>query len=122
MPTRTPTILQPDADRLPGNWAVISWSGLLNTDDGAPVDMVAYADRSVQVTGTFGTGGNCRIEGSIDGTTYATLTDPQGNVLDFSTAKIEAVTELVRFIRPRITGGDGSTNLVCSLLVRGTLR
>lgn len=122
MPTRTPTILQPDADRLPGNWAVISWPGLLNTDDGAPVDMVAYADRSVQVTGTFGTGGNCRIEGSIDGTTYATLTDPQGNVLDFATAKIEAVTELVRFIRPRITGGDGSTNLVCSLLVRGTLR
>ena len=122
MATRTPTILQPDADRLPGNWAVISWSGLLNTDDGAPVDMVAYADRSVQVTGTFGTGGNCRIEGSIDGATYATLTDPQGNVLDFATAKIEAVTELVRFIRPRITGGDGATNLVCSLLVRGTLR
>jgi hypothetical protein len=119
---RAPRILQPDADRLPGNWAVITWSGLLNSDDGAPVDMVAYADRSVQVEGTFGTGGNCRIEGSLDGVNYRTLTDPQGNALDFGTAKIEALTELVRFIRPRITAGDGATNLDCTLLVRGTLR
>lgn len=122
MPTRTPTILQPDADRLPGNWAVIAWSGLLNTDDGAPVEMVPYADRSVQVNGTFGTGGNCRLEGSLDGTNYYPLTDPQGNALDVGAAKIEAVSELVRWIRPRITAGDGTTNLTCTLLVRGTLR
>lgn len=122
MPTRTPTITQPDADRLPGNWAVIQWTGLLNGDDGAPIDLVPYADRSIQVTGTFGTGGNCRIEGSIDGTNYATLTDPQGNSLDVGSTKIEAVTELVRFIRPRITAGDGTTSLVATLLVRGTLR
>lgn len=122
MATRTPTITEPDAERLPGNWAIVQWSGMLNTDDGTPIDMVAFPDRSVQVTGTFGAGGNLRIEGTIDGTTWATLTDPQGNALDFTAAKIEAISELVRRVRPRVTAGDGTTNLVVSLLVRGSLR
>ena len=43
-------------------------------------------------------------------------------VYRFEGGKIKALTELVRFIRPRITAGDGATNLVCTLLVRGTLR
>lgn len=122
MATRSASITQPDAERLPGNWAVITWSGMLNTDDGSPIDMVAYPDRAVQVTGTFGAGGNLRIEGTIDGSTWATLTDPQGNALDFTAAKIEAISELVRQVRPRVTAGDGTTNLVVSLLVRGNLR
>jgi hypothetical protein len=122
MPTRTPTITQPDAERLPGNWSVIQWTGMLNGDDGAPIDMVAYPDRSVQVTGVFGAGGNLRLEGTIDGTNWAPLTDPQGNALDVTAAKIEAISELVRQVRPRVTAGDGTTSLVVTMLVRGGLR
>lgn len=97
---------------------VVQWTGLLNADDGDPVALPQFSDRSIQVTGTFGVGGSLRIEGTIDGTNYTTLTDPQGNALDVTAAKIEAVSEAVRLIRPRVTAGDGTTSLVCTILLK----
>lgn len=91
---------------------------LANGDTGNPIEMPSFADRSIQVVGTFGAGGNLRIQGSNDGTNYATLTDPQGNDLNITAAKIEQVTEVVRWIRPNVTAGDGTTNLTVILLVR----
>ncbi|HYE07669.1 MAG TPA: hypothetical protein VEL07_19275 [Planctomycetota bacterium] len=102
---------------------LVSWA-LANGDSGTPFDGAAYADRSVQVRGTFGAGGNARIEGSLlpsaapADADYATLTDPQGNALDITAEKIEAVSELTRLIRPRITAGDGTTALVVYLIAR----
>lgn len=101
-----------------GEVAIFTWSGLANLDDGDPVAMSAYSDRSVQVTGTFGVGGNCRIQGSNDGVNWAVLTDPQGNDLNITSAKIEAVLEVTRLIRPLITAGDGTTNLAVTMLCR----
>jgi hypothetical protein len=91
---------------------------LENGDTGVPVEMPGFADRSVQVEGTFGSGGNLRIQGSNNGTKYLPLTDPQGNDLNITTAKIEQVTEVVRWIRPNVTAGDGTTSLTVILLVR----
>ena len=97
---------------------VVNWENLANGDDGLPIDFSQYSDRIVQVLGTFGLGGSVRLEGSINGTDYNVLTDPQGNSLDISMASIEAVTELVRYVRPRVTAGDGSTNLSVYLLIK----
>lgn len=97
------------------SWTPMTFSG---TDVGAPIEMPGSADRTVQVTGTPGTGGSVRIEGSMDGVTYAVLSDPQGNALDITTLKIETIMELVRYIRPRITAGDGSTSLTVQILMR----
>lgn len=99
---------------------VVVWTGLTfaTTDDGQPLQMPGSADRSVQVTGTFGTGGSVRIQGSNDGTNYVALTDPQGNALNITAAGIEAVQEITRYIRPLITAGDGSTSLTVTMLVR----
>lgn len=96
------------------------WTPMTNSgsDVGEAISMASSADRSVQVTGTFGAAGNLRVEGTIDGTNWATLTDPQGNALDFTAAKIEAISELVRQIRPRVTAGDGTTSLTVSLITR----
>lgn len=99
----------------------ITWTGLLNTDTGSVVDRVEFADRSVQVIGTFGAGGSCRIEGSNDGTNWAALTDPQGNDLNITAAKIEAVTENALYVRPNITAGDGTTNLSVIIVGRRVL-
>jgi hypothetical protein len=88
------------------------------TDVGLPIEMPGSADRSVQISGTLGAGGSLRIEGSNDGTNYATLTDPQGNALDLTSLKIETVMEITRYIRPRVTAGDGTTSLTCTILVR----
>lgn len=123
MPTRTPTIIQPDLDRLPGGWSVITWSGLLNTDDGAPVDMVAYPDRSVQIDGTPGVGGTIVIQGRNSSSGgWTTLKNPQGAALSFTAAGLEAVQGLTRQVRPLVTAGDGATNFTVTMLVRGGLR
>ena len=97
---------------------IYTWSGLLNGDSGEPIEMPSFADRSIQIVGVFGSGGNLRIQGSNNGTDWATLTDPQGNDLNITTAKIEQVTEVVRYIRPLVTAGDGTTDLDLILLVR----
>lgn len=98
---------------------VATWPAIPNGDDGERLELANFADRSVQVFGTFGAGGSVRIEGSNDGTNWATLTDPQGNALDITSAKIEAITEVVRWIRPRVTAGDGTTAITVVMLLRG---
>lgn len=100
---------------------VTTWAALANGDDGAPVELSFLSDRSVQVVGTFGVGGNVLIEGSNNGVDYATLTDPQGNTLSLASGRIESVMEVVRFIRPRVTAGDGTTSLTVTLLMVGSV-
>ena len=98
---------------------VATWYALALGDVGEEIGLANFADRSVQVVGDFGAGGSVRIEGSLDGENYAPLTDPQGNVLDIQAAKIEAVAEVVRYIRPHVTSGDGTTNLTVIMLLKG---
>jgi hypothetical protein len=97
---------------------VIAWSAMANGDDGQPMPHSAYTDKSVQVSGTFGVGGSLRLEGSNNGTDWAPLSDPQGGSLDIVSAKIKQVVEATRFIRPRVTGGDGTTSLAVHLYVK----
>ena len=103
--------------------AVTTWSPLAAGDSADPINLGVYSDRTVQVDGTFG-GATVVLEGSLepDPINYATLTDPQGNGLSFSAAKIEAVSEVVNHIRPRVIGGDGTTSLTCTLLLRRTTK
>ena len=96
---------------------VATWSGLLQGDNGDTLDCTRYVEKSVQVSGTFG-GATLQIQGSNDGSTWAVLTDAQGNDLAITTAKIEMVSEATRFIRPLVSGGDGTTSLVVSLLLK----
>lgn len=95
---------------LTGDDAILVRYQLAQGETGAPLAFAEYADRSVQVHGTFGAGGSITIEGSNDGANWAQLADPQGNPLVIATAKIEAILECVRFVRP-VAAGDGTTNL-----------
>ncbi len=99
-----------------------TWSGLLSGDDGDWLDAAMLADKSVHVYGTFGVGGTVVIEGSNNKSTARTLTDPQGNALSFTQESIEQVLENTKWIRPRVTGGDGTTNLICKLLSQSAER
>jgi len=101
--------------------AVYQWPGMVLNDTGEPISIPHYADRSVQVKGTFGVAGKCTIQGSndISGTpVYATLNDPQGNVLEITAAKIEQVLEMAFLMRPSIVAGDGTTALDVTMLAR----
>jgi hypothetical protein len=116
MATKTPTV----ENAVGGDNATmrVTWANMANGDDGAPVAFAQCADRSVQVVGTFGAGGNVKWEGSNDEVNYATLTDPQGNALDITAAKIEQVSELTAIARPRVSAGDGTTSLTVIALLR----
>lgn len=100
------------------NATAILWETLTTTNDtGQALQMGGSTIRSVQITGTFGAGGTVVLEGSNDGTNYVTLTDPQGNALSKTAAGIEAIQEITRYIRPRVTAGDGTTDLDVTMLV-----
>jgi hypothetical protein len=128
MATRAATVINPTViGKRAGDVLLYQWTGLLQSslDVGAAVSVPALADRSVQLLGTLGTGGSVRIEGSnkaapdeSTNTDWAVLTDPQGNDLNLAALKIEAVTEPVLWIRPRVTAGDGTTSLTVILLLR----
>lgn len=123
MATRSLTKVFPATDDYHrGSVRIFRWEQLTSasSDVGEPIgtDYASYADRSVQVVGTFGTGGTLLIEGSIDGTNYVTLNDPQGNPLSIQTAKIEAIAEATPYLRARISAGDGTTNLDCYVFLR----
>jgi len=62
MATCAASISNPTKGTFDDGVQLVTWSGLLNGDDGAPVELPSHADRSVQVTGTFGAAGNVNIE------------------------------------------------------------
>lgn len=108
-------------DKLPsGNSRTLlcQWSGLANGDDGEAIPFSQYADKTVQIVGTFGAGGNLAIEGSNNGTDWDVLSDAQGNALNVTSAKIEQILEVTQYIRPRVTAGDGTTSINVILLAR----
>ena len=115
MATRTPTITYaPNGHR---NAVQVTWSGLLNGDDGAPFEGADFADRTVDIGGTFGAAGSVTFEGA-NASSYVALTDLQGNAITKTAAGIEKVTETPRFTRPRVTAGDGTTSLTVTLFAR----
>lgn len=113
----TPTVTYDD-DRA---GAVVSWPNLANGDNGTPVLLPDMLSKTVYVNGTFGTSGNVAIQGGANGSdlgNFTILTDPQGNNLSFTAAKVEAVQEQTRLLRPVVVNGNGSTNLTVTLTAR----
>lgn len=103
----------------------VRWSGLLLNDDGAWFIPSEHADRTVQVTGTFG-GATVRWEGSNDPVavgagvpaTGFTLTDQTGVPVTLTAPGGRLLAEAPRWVRPVVVGGDGTTALVADLVAR----
>lgn len=98
----------------------IQYPNIKAGDTCAPISLARYADRSVQVTGTY-SGASISIQGTCeDNTNYAVLTDPSGLDLNISSgARSKFVTELTALTKPVITGGDGNTDLTVTFICRG---
>lgn len=91
---------------------IYTWPDLANGDTGVAVSPKMFGDISVQVTGTFGSGGKMDLEGSNDGgTTWFILKDPQGSTLAIQNTIISKIQEYPALIRPNVNAGDGTTNL-----------
>lgn len=115
MATLKPTITQVGEHAF-----VFQWGPLTSADtEGHPIAerFADYSDRSVQITGTFGTG-TLHWEGSNDNSNYVAMTDPQGNAISKTAAAIEQVTEATLKQRPRVSGADGTTSLTVTVFAR----
>jgi len=100
--------------------AVTTWASMQADDDGEPVRLAVFSDRSIQVAGTFG-GASVTIGGSNDGVTYHALSDPKGDALTLTAAALHQIVELPIWIKPRIFGGDGTTDLTVIMAGRRSI-
>lgn len=99
-----------------GSIKKVVWA-FTGSDTGLPIKFAEWADRSVQMSGTWNAA-TVLWEGSNDGgTTYLPLTDPQGNSISKTADGIEAVTEVCELARPRVTAGT-PTAVTISVILR----
>lgn len=113
------TVTATQANSVSGNpkTLLVTWTPLTTTNaDGEPLVLVNHIAKAMQVTGTFGSGGTVIIEGSMDGTNYYTLNNLQGTAISITGAKIQAIQEVVKYIRPKVSTGDGTTSITAILL------
>lgn len=94
-----------------------SWIGLAKGDTGQPFENTGWADRTIQITGTFDSA-VCTWEGSNDGVTYLTLTDAAGAPISRTADAIVLVMEGTRYMRPAVAGSGGTTALNVYLCAR----
>lgn len=113
-----PTILGTTSATGSSECILHTWTPLANGDDGAPLLSVHYTDKSIQFQGTFGTGGSVQLEGSNDGIAWHVLQDFGGNALTLTSAGLRPIAGATRWVRPRVTAGDGSTAITCVLFGR----
>jgi hypothetical protein len=111
-----------------GSSQYITWAALANGDTGQPLENASrYADKTVQIFGTFGASGSVTLQGSNDpraitdpsNAVWFTLVDPGSNAITKTSAAGEAILENPRFIRPTVTAGDGTTALTVVIASRG---
>jgi hypothetical protein len=111
MATITPTVVQSND----GNLVRFTYASMTTTNNvGVAIHdrWAPYSDRTISVKGDFGAGGSVACEGTPDGgTTFLALTDPQGNTIAITAAKVEQVMEGMSEMRPKVTAGDGSTSV-----------
>ncbi len=138
--TITPTFTQiPGQEGLDGYQ--VTWGPMANGDVGAAVgnplgfaktattapgggpNLAGYADKSVQVEGTFGSGGSVTLEGTNDGdiTHFRALTPPtSATPIAITSAGVVAVVEAMIWVRPHVTAGDGTTSVTVTVFFRKT--
>ncbi len=104
-----------------GEAMLYTWAITSTNTEGLSIDAHEYGDRSVQFAGSFD-GASVSLQGSNDGTNWATLTDPQGNALTKSASALETVMEVPRYTKVTSSGGGGSQSITVSLFCRRTRR
>lgn len=87
-----------------------TWADLSGSENGDPVSVVRWSDKTLQVSGTFT---SITVQGSNDGTNWATLHDAQGNDLAPTAAGIEFIAENPLLIRVVSVGAAGCLVTIC---------
>jgi len=102
-----------------GSVMLFTWNALdANNNVGNAIAFAQWADRSVQMNGTFNAA-TVVWEGSNDGgTTFTTLTNPSGTAISHNAAAMDAVTEVCQLARPRSSGGGIAQSIIVAAVLR----
>lgn len=95
------------------------WPNMANGDDGQPITLTRYSDRTIQITGTFGLGGTVVLKGSNNGVDYDDMRDVFGNVISATGPKLITLTEVPIYVRPEVTAGDINTDVTVTVAAIG---
>lgn len=87
-----------------------SWNDLTGTENGDPVSVARWSDKTIQVAGVFT---SITVQGSNDGSNWATLHDLQGNNLSLTAAGMEVIAENPLLIRVASVGAAGCVATIC---------
>ena len=94
----------------------VTWPAVTEADTCTPVSFPAWCERTAQVFGTFGAGGAVTMQGSNDGTNFATMNNRQGAGIVVTAAGLATSQDLPVWVRPLISAGTGvSVSIVLAL-------
>lgn len=104
----------------------IYWEDLAMGDTGQPLELSGHADKTLQAWGVYGSGGSIVIEGSLDprvvtdpnNAVWFTFNDTLGVSMSRSANFGDVLLPNARWMRPRISGGDGTTLINVGLACR----
>jgi hypothetical protein len=101
-------------------WEGVTASSVTNGAETA----AGLPDKTVYVTGNFGDASVVTIEGSNNTATgpFVDCVDPQGNAIAFSADGQEVILENPQWIRPRVSGATGGTDVDVIMISRGAVR
>lgn len=102
-----------------GSVTMAVWPLTTADHTGDALSWADWADRSVTFAGTWG-GATAALEGSNDGSTWIPLADPQGTAITKTANGIEAVLELTRFVRPRLSTVGAGATVSATILMRNS--
>lgn len=109
MATITPITTKPPTGSTSGGGTVLAttWAPIAGGDICTAVQLPGFADRTVHVKGTFG-GATVVLQGSNDGVTFVSMTDPLNNVVTLTAEGLITILQNPLYIRPSVTGGAGA--------------
>lgn len=108
MATINPVILDV-SDKGDGSTKTVIWTPVTESDTCAAVSLPELTDKSIHVSGTFGSA-SVAVKGSNNGgASFASLNDPTGTVIAISGEAIKAVLENTLLVQPVASGGSGQT-------------
>lgn len=106
----------------PGRSYLHHWSLTTADPTGDAISVPGASDRCFQAFGTWG-GATLVLEGSLDGgTTWFTLSDPQGSAISETANAGKAIAENPLSIRPRLSAVGVGASVDVYLLSRSTMQ
>jgi hypothetical protein len=103
------------------HYSLVTWEGATNggtPDTFAPIEIQRRPYTiMVEAAGTFGASASIALHGSLDGVNYYALDDADGTAIALASAGLASGRDGVRFLKPVLASGDGSTDIDVKVLL-----